>query len=432
MQNLYSLLLRPLPAAAALLEGWWRLTGREERRREIRERRGYLPEPVPGSRPLWIQAASMGEVVLAGRLLRELESRIPGLPVALSCTTRTGRALAEEKALASLRFYFPLDSPSILARALDRLSPRLFVSIETELWPHLIRELGRRRVPAAVISGRLSPRSYGRYRKVRRAVAPMLSSLSVVGAGSEEEADRFRELGAPAERVVVTGNLKYDLEGEPLGEEERRRAVEELGLEPGHPLLVAGSTGEGEEALVLSAFERVAGRPEHPVLLLAPRHPERFEKVAALLEAGRLPWARRSVGRAGPGARILLVDTLGELAGLYGLALGAFVGGTLVPVGGHNLLEPAVRAVPLCFGPHLDNVTEMAEALLGASAARRVADAAALGETFAGWLESPGDAREEGARGRRFVESHRGATARSVELIRALLEGRGKGEEAPP
>lgn len=429
MRNLYSLLLRPLPAAAALLEGWWRLRGREERRREIRERRGYLPSLGSASAPLWVQAASMGEVVLAGRLLRELESRIPEVPAALSTTTRTGRALAEEKALASLRFYFPLDSPGILRRALDRLTPRLFVSIETELWPHLIRELGRRGVPAAVISGRLSPRSYRRYRRVRGAVAPMLASLDLVGAGSEEEAERFRELGARPERVVVTGNLKYDLEGEPTSEEQRSRTLDELGLEPTRPVLVAGSTGEGEEVLVLEAFETVAERSERPVLLLAPRHPERFEKVASLLSESRRPWTRRSNGRAAPGTQILLVDTLGELAGLYGLARGAFVGGTLVPVGGHNLLEPAVRGVPLCFGPHLDNVTEMAGALLHASAARRVGDAGELAETFLGWLESPAEAREEGARGRRFVESHRGATVRSVELLRALLAGGRKEEE---
>jgi 3-deoxy-D-manno-octulosonic-acid transferase len=370
---------------------------------------------------VWIQAASVGEVVLAGRLVREIEAALPGLSLALSSTTRTGRALADEKGLASLRFHFPLDAPSFQRRALDRLAPRLFVSIETELWPHLLAELARRGIPAAVISGRLSPRSFRRYRRVRGALAPALGTLGLVGAGSEEEAERFRRLGAPADRVVVTGNLKYDLEGEPLSEEERARGTEGLGLDPGRPLLVAGSTGEGEEAMVLAAFERVADRPERPVLLLAPRHPERFERVASLLTGGERGWSRLSAGPAPCGTQILLVDSVGQLAGLYGLARGAFVGGSLVPVGGHNLLEPALRAVPLCFGPHLDNVSEMAEALLGASAARRVDGPPGLAGVFRSWLEEPGAAAEEGARGRRFVESHRGATRRSVELLRGLL-----------
>jgi len=432
MQKLYSLLLRPLPAAAALIEGWWRLGGKADRRREMRERRGYVPSPSFEENPLWIQAASVGEVVLAGRLLRELEARLPGLPVALSSTTRTGRALAEEKELGSLRFYFPLDSPSFHRRALDRLTPRLFISIETELWPHLLRELSHRHIRSAVISGRLSPRAFRRYRRVRGALAPALSSLSLVGAGSEEEAERFRQLGAPPERVVVTGNLKYDLEGEPLSAEERSRGAERLGLDPARPLLVAGSTGEGEDPLVLAAFEQVADHPERPLLVLAPRHPERFEKVASLLAGGGRAWSRRSAGPAAPETEILLVDSLGELAGLYGLARGAFVGGSLVPVGGHNLLEPAVRGVPLCFGPHLDNVSEMAEALLGATAARRVQDASGLGRAFLRWLEAPEEAAEEGARGRRFVEAHRGATRRSVGLIQALLgQGGDHGDRSP-
>jgi 3-deoxy-D-manno-octulosonic-acid transferase len=410
------------------------LRGRAERRDEYAERRGFVPGFASGECPLWIQAASVGEVQLARRLVRELERALPDRPVVLSTTTRTGRALADREELGKARFFFPLDARPLVRRALDRLRPALFASVETEIWPHLLEELARRGIPSAIVSGRLSPRAFRRYRKVRSALGPALSTLSTVGAGSSEEARRFGALGVPEDRIVVTGNLKYDLEGGPLTVEDRSRRATELGLDTDRAVLVAGSTGPGEERLVLQAFTPVAKHPSRPVLLLAPRHPERFAEAADAAAGSGWPWARRSGGPAPPGVRVLVLDTLGELAELYGIARGAFVGGSLVPVGGHNLLEPAVRGVPVCFGPHVENFSEMSGALVRAGGGRRVESFSDLARVFGEWLDRPGEAARQGERGRQFVLSHRGATERTVDLLRKLLASpgsSGSGESAP-
>jgi 3-deoxy-D-manno-octulosonic-acid transferase len=385
------------------------------------ERMGFVPSSPPGPGPIWIQAASVGEVLLARRLVRRLETIHPAGTVVLSTTTRTGQARAAALKIGTNRFFFPLDARSIVRRALDRLRPSLFVTIETEIWPHLIQELTRRGIPSAVASARLSPRSFRRYRRVRGAVAPALASLTLVAAGSREEAERYRALGTPDDRVFVAGNMKFDLEGAPLASGERAAMERDFGLDAGRPLLVAGSTGKGEESRVLEAFAAVADHPASPVLLLAPRHPERFPEVADQVAAAGWPWARRSAGTAPPGTRVVLLDTLGELADCYGMARGAFVGGSLVPVGGHNLLEPAVRAVPVCFGPHVDNVAEMAAVMFQAGAARQVDDPAALGRVWRAWLDRPEAAAAEGERGRLLVEEHRGATSRTVALLVRLI-----------
>lgn len=421
MQRLYSLASHLVPTAAALVQGWWNLTARADRREEMAERRGFVPLSSPGRGPVWIQAASVGEVLLARRLILALEEAHPEDSVVLSTTTRTGQARADALKIGTSRFFFPLDARSIVRRAVERLRPSLFVSIETEIWPHLIQELTRRGIPSAVASARLSPRSFHRYRRVRGAVAPALASLALVAAGSREEAERYRCLGTPGDRVVVAGNMKYDLEGAPLSPGERAAMERDIGLDAGRPLLVAGSTGKGEEFRILEAFATVAGHPTSPVLLLAPRHPERFPEVADQVAAAGWPWVRRSGGTAPPGTRVVLLDTLGELAGCYGMARGAFVGGSLIPVGGHNLLEPAVRAVPVCFGPHVDNVAEMAEVLVQAGAARQVDDPAALGYVWTSWLDRPEEAAAEGERGRLLIEGHRGATARTVALLGRLM-----------
>ena len=388
----------------------------------IGERLGRYLLPDLSARPVWLHAVSVGEVVAAAPLARALRADRPARPLLVSTVTDTGRAMARERIPeAAATVFFPLDFAFAVRRALAAVAPHAVLLAETEIWPNFLRACRLRRVPVAVVNGRISPRSFRRYRLVRGPLARVLADIACFGMQTARDAERIVALGAPPDRVHVTGNLKFDaLAGG--GAEACPGAVRrDLGLDEERPVLVAGSTHRGEEAGVLDAFAALRmGKPDL-ALVLAPRHPERCGEVEGLLRERCLMFARRSAGPVPPGIDVLLVDAVGELGRLYAAADVVFVGGSLVPVGGHNILEPAAAGVPVIVGPHLENFAEIAGAFAEAGAMVTVRDAGGLAAAAGELLDRPGRARDLAARARGVVEAHRGATRRTLDLVGPIL-----------
>ena len=372
---------------------------------------------APGS--VWVHASAVGEIRAASRLVDRLRKQ--GYPVCTSTWTLPGRTAMRDWRPEVACHLAPVDHPWCVEAALARVAPAVLVLVETELWPSWIAAARRRDIPVVIVSGRLSDRSFPRYQRFSRLLGRTLRRLRAVGARSELDAERFRELGTPADRVTVTGDLKLDLaQGapEPAGDLEA--------LLRGTRFWVAGSTHAGEESPVAEAFEAVL-RAGHPhALVVAPRHPPRTAEVERLLRRRGHRVRRRS--RAGEGSlepgEILLLDTVGELASVYGRAEAAFVGGSLVPIGGHNVLEPAHAGRPVLYGPHTDNIGQPVEILEAAGGGFRVDDAPALGAALAALFADPEVARLRGEAGRRAVAEHRGSVERSLALIEAALADR--------
>jgi 3-deoxy-D-manno-octulosonic-acid transferase len=392
--------------------GYWRNFG---------ERFGFGPPAAPHG--VWIHAVSVGEVQACAPLVGVLRQRYPDLPLTVTALTPTGAARA--RALfgnaAQVR-YVPFDLPGAVRRFFARVQPRLAVIVETELWPNLYRECGRRRVPLVLASARLSARSVGRYRRLGALFRDTLSQAAVVAAQGVVDAERFRALGAHPASTHVTGNLKFDFELPAQTVERGARLREQYAR--ARPLWVAGSThGGGEEQALLEAQRRVRALHPDALLVLAPRHPQRFAEVAALLHQAGVSFVRRSQGAAAAAqtCEVLLLDSLGELLDFYAAADVAFVGGSLVPVGGHNLLEPAALGVPILTGPYNSNSEEIARLLIAHGAAEVVRDAAELGARVGALLASPEARVRIGAQGRASVESHRGALGKLLGLIEPLL-----------
>jgi len=420
MLRLYNTLLLPLRPLAAL----WFLCHRRSPQRgaEAGER---MARRLPAARRsgVWIHGSSVGEARIVTGLARAVRSREADRPICVSAYTRTGREQLPQAPLAEASFFLPLDFAGFPSRVLEALKPSLLVIVETELWPNLLHEAQRCGTPVAVVNARLAPERMNRYRRLSRLYRPLLERLCRVGAQSGDDAARFRELGVPGGAIRVTGNVKYDL---PVPDVDEAALRSEIGLEPDRPVLVAGSTGPGEESAVLEAF--AALRAAHPrlFLILAPRHPGRADEVEQLARSAGHRTRRLSRGPDGPGeADLLLVDVLGRLGGLYKLGSAAFVGGSLVPVGGHNVLEPAAAGVPVLFGPHTGHFAEPAEALLRAGGARRVGDAAELARAVAGLLDDEGLRTTTARNASRVVAENRGALERSVDLLLECLDAAG-------
>jgi 3-deoxy-D-manno-octulosonic-acid transferase len=375
---------------------------------------------------IWIHAVSVGEVQAAASLVSTLRQRYPDVPVTVTTFTPTGanRARALFKNLAHVR-YIPYDLPGSVRRFFDRVRPRLAVIFETELWPNLYRECRRRRIPLVLASARISPKSVSRYRRLGALFREILSRGVVIAAQGEGDADRFRSLGADPGSTHVTGNLKFDFPIPPDITERGRRLRAQYA--PGRPVWTAGSThGGGEEEKILQAHRLVCNVHSEALLVMAPRHPNRFQEVASLLEREEVPFIRRS-HRVTPqqiaDARVLLLDTLGELLDFYAAADVAFVGGSLVPIGGHNLLEPAALGLPILTGPHNSNSQDVAKLLLSRGAAQVVLGAHELGSRVTALLADPEARARIGAEGRACVDSNRGALAKLLGLIDPLLAG---------
>ncbi len=390
----------------------------------MRERWGRLPADVnPAGRPsIWIHAVSVGEVQAARALIPGLRDRYPDHPLWLSTTTQTGRAVAARVEGVDGLFYFPLDLPAAVDRVLDRVRPALFLAVETELWPNLLRRCARRGVRTMLVNGRVSDRSYPRYRLVRRLFRRVLADVDRYCAQSEESARRLVALGAPADRVATTGNLKFDA-APPPSSGPRSELLRALRFVRERPVVMAASTHPGEEGPVLDAWRRLRARAPGRFLVLAPRHPERAAEVAALAAERGIAVVRRSrLPAAGVGpADVVVLDTVGELAAAFGMATVVFLGGSLAPVGGHNVIEPAAWGKPVVFGPHMQNFAEIADLFLANRAARRIAGAEELEPVLEELLSDPRERAALGAAARSLVAANRGAAARSLVEIAAVL-----------
>jgi 3-deoxy-D-manno-octulosonic-acid transferase len=421
-----------LALLAVLVAGapWWlfRIASTQKYREGLRERLGLIrPELIRlcRERPvIWVHAVSVGEVLAVSRLVKTLDAALPGFFIAVSTTTRTGQELARERFGAERVFYCPLDLPWAVRAYLNALRPRLFVLAETEFWPNLLSGCYRRGIPVVVVNARVSDRSWPRYRRLRWLWQPFLSRLSCVLAQSETDADRLKAIGCLPQRVTAAGNLKFDVRI--AKEADATRLLKALA--GGLRLVVAGSTLDGEETTLLEAWPRLLEADSQLAMVLAPRHPERFAAVAALLENSGVAWVRRSDWRAQseetiqpltPGT-IVLLDTIGELASVYSLASVAFVGGSLIPAGGHNPLEPAQFGVPIVMGPHYANFRAITEDLL-AHQAVRIAVREELAGVLIDLLQDRSAAEAMGSRARQVFSSQAGATGRCVEALKELL-----------
>ncbi len=421
-----------LALLGALLAGsvWWlwRMATTQKYREGIGERLGRVPkrivdadQKVPRHPVIWLHAVSVGEILAIGRLVAELDRDFRRHRVMISTTTRTGQALARERFGAGRVFYCPLDLPWAVRAYLNALRPRLLILAETEFWPNLLSGCYRRQIPVAVVNARISDRSWPRYQMLRRLWRPILGRLSRVLTQTETDAARLLTLGCRPEVVSVAGNLKFDVRA--TQEAEATRLLKALAPLP--RFLVAGSTLEGEETAIIAARTTLAGADPSLVIVLAPRHPERFEAVAALLAASGVPWIRRSEWKTQApenlrGIQFVLLNTIGELASVYSVASVAFVGGSLVPAGGHNPLEPAQFGVPIVMGPHYANFRAITEDLL-AHQAIRIADRAELAQTLVDLLTNLAEAKAMGGRARQVFAQQAGATGRCVEAIHGLL-----------
>jgi len=406
------------------------------------------PQKGQGTTAIWLHAVSVGEVLSGVALARGLKEQHPQRRLIVSTTTQTGQAIARERmSFADAIIYFPLDWGFVVKRALRAVRPGIVVVLETELWPNFLRETQRQGIPVVYLSGRISERSFGRYKRalgvfgflVRPFLKRVLSIPRAFRMQSEQDAARLSALGAPQDRIVVGGNLKYDLEvppSTPLAEWLEREAV----AGSRRPLVVAGSVVANEEPLALIAFGTAQGEHAHALLVLAPRKPERFDAAAEFIEESHRKFVRRSaLGIPGPNgtgpsglavtARIaedvtvLLLDSIGELASLYRVADVVFVGGSLVPSGGHNILEPAAFGKIPVFGPHTENFAEMTARFVEAGAAIRAGSPEDVGVAWIELLRDPERMREMGAKARALVEGSRGATARALDDVRRLLAG---------
>ncbi len=388
LRALYTLIIALL-TPAALLRLWWKGRRTPGYRQRWRERLGDVPAPAPGS--VWVHAVSVGETLAAVPLLREMLERDPQLHITLSTTTPTGaeraRAAFADMPQRVCQVYAPYDLPFVLRRFLRRVQPRLCLVMETELWPNLLHICAQQRVPVWLINARLSKRSARGYARFGQLTRPMLQQLSGVCAQHRADAARLIRLGVPAERVQITGNIKSDIRISESTRAAGRTLRADLGV--ARPVLIAASTHAGEDEIVLDAFALLRAQHADAALILVPRHPERFDSVAALIRQRGFTLARRTGASADRQTQVLLGDTMGELLALYCASDVAFVGGSLLPIGGHNLLEPAAVPMPILQGPYTHNFRALTRAFRRHHAVRIIHDAAALAAAWHALLAEP-------------------------------------------
>ncbi len=452
MYFIYSLLMG---LAALLLVPYWLVQGLRHGKylSNLGQRLGFsfpalakLPAKRPGA--IWIHAVSVGEALSGIALARRLKEAYPDRPLIISTTTQTGQALARERmSFADAIIYFPLDWAFCVRRALEAVRPTVVLVLETEIWPNFLREAGRRKIPVVFVSGRISDRSFARYNSylgvfgffLRPFLRDALSQASAFLMQSEKDADRVRALGAPADRVQVSGNLKYDLEL-PAPTPLSNWLATEIKRSGRSPVIVAGSVVATEEPHALIAFGTLQGEYPKALLVLAPRKPETFDDAAEFIDESHRKFIRRSqMPIPGPAAgqspgnsnivtipddvTVLLLDSIGELASLYGLADGAFVGGSLVSSGGHNILEPAAFGKVPVFGPSMENFAEMASRFVSAGAAIQVESPEDVGVAWIELFRDPERRKKMSETARQLVTDSRGATDRVAAEIAKRLDG---------
>ncbi len=399
---------------------YWR--GRKNAAYRLRwaERLGFFEKP-PKSQGIWVHAVSVGETIAAIPLIRQLQQRYPDKMITVTTMTPTGSERVQQVfGKTVFHVYLPYDIPDAVARFLNRIQPAIGIIMETELWPNLLTACGKRGIPLLIANARLSPRSSKGYAKIKMLTQSMLSWVKCVGAQTKEDGERFLGLGLVPDRLSILGNIKFDLE---LPSDLQVRAdVLRSSWDKRRPTWIAASTHEGEDSIVLDAFAKILEHYPRALLILVPRHPERFDKVAELCEKYGFRIARRSqIEPYTQDIQIFLGDTLGELLLFYATSDVAFVGGSLIPVGGHNLLEPAALGVPSLTGGHMHNFTEIFRLMREERATIQVNDADELAKRVEAWFADPAERVAVGERGRAVVARNRGALERHLDEVAKLL-----------
>lgn len=397
----------------------------------LKERFGSLdPETrkmLAGVRPIWVHAVSVGETIAAKPLLAALKRTYPDRPLIVSNMTETGRTVAKSLNEIDGCIYFPFDYSFAVRRLLQSVDPCLVIIVETEIWPNFLRQAKQLGIPTMIVNGRISDRSYGRYLRLRPFFAPVLAHVTAFSMQSRLDAERIVAVGAPPERVTVGRNLKFDIPAKRFAAAELDEIRDRFGIDGALQVLTAGSTHQGEEAQILDAFCRLKAANGTVVLILVPRHPERAAEVADLLGKYGLNFSLRSRLSTGPerfrSGEVLLVDTIGELMSFYAIADLVFVGGSLVPTGGHNLLEPASLGRPVLFGPHMSNFREIAAMTIDYGAGLQVASADELAANWASLLADAERRNVMGEGGRRLLAEQGGATGLNMETVANILQG---------
>jgi len=415
---------------AVVLSPWFAYQALRYRKyvRNLSQRMGYLPVSfnIDGDESIWIHAVSVGEVLTARALLPELRQRYPGLRIFLSTTTLSGQQVARTRLPdTDAVFFLPFDLPPFVNRTLRLVKPRLFIMMETEIWPNLLRACRRQGVKTILVNGRISSRSYPRYRLARGFFRGVLADVDRFCMQSDESARRIVDIGADPARVTVTGSLKFEsLESPGLAAGRGAgRVLRYFRISPSRPVFMAASTLKGEETPVLTAFAALRRVQPSAMLIIAPRKPERFGEAEALARAEGFRVMRRTelAVDAEPRADVVVLDSIGELAHLFQVATVVFVGGSLVDQGGHNILEPAVHGKPIIFGPHMQNFAEIAATFLTSQAAIQVASASELTDVVLRLAGDPVERARLGAAARALVEANRGAKPRTLDAIFDLL-----------
>lgn len=404
------------PAIKAYLSG-------RPRHRPLLQRFAPAPPELPAA-PIWLHAVSVGEVRTAQPIVAAMAARWPDIPLLVSASTVTGHALAQKQIRDAAVTWCPFDSRAAVGRFVRAVAPRVLVLLETEFWPNLINETVRFGAPVVLINGRLSDKHYPRYRRIRRLLAPTLQQIALAGVQNALYGQRLESLGVSQKRIRLTGNTKFD--GATRTREEHVEALRRShGIEPEEPIVVFGSTHPGDEKLAVQCFRQLREHWPALRLIIAPRHVQRVDEIAALAGEPVALRSRIQNGLPAKGERVIIVDTIGELTAFFGLATVAVIGGSFFPgIEGHNPLEPAACGVPTVFGPYMKNFEDAARALLDGDGARQVPGPEALANVLKGLLDNAEERTELGQRAVDVIAQNRGAVERNLDLVDEVLAHR--------
>lgn len=412
LQFIYSQLIRLL-LPFILLRLWWQGQQAPELRRNWQQRLGFVPRA--SGTVVWVHAVSVGETIAAAPMVRRLLARNPSITILMTAMTDTGLTQAMKMFGSQVQYaYAPYDTPGSIRRFLNRTNPSILVIMETEIWPNMIRQSRSRRVPVFLINARLSERSARGYERVKSLVAPIMSSISWVAAQAEKDAERFRRIGVAASKIAVTGSVKFDVD---IPEALRKASLELKASFSSRPVWIAGSTHEGEDVQLLVAHRQLLNTHPDALLILVPRHPERFETIAEKVNRQKFSLARRSRSEDPSSTEVYLGDTMGELMMLYGASDVAFVGGSLIERGGHNPLEPAGWGIPVISGPHVFNFETIYQRLLDDRGVTMVDGADELSRHLLALFSDADERRASGQRALSVVNKNKGALDRVVDGI---------------
>lgn len=394
------------------------------------ERLGYYPEErirsIAGKKIIWLHSVSVGEVIASIPLVMELKKRHPDYSLVMSTVTDTGRETAINKLpFLDAVIFFPFDFTFSVNNAIDRIKPVIFIMLETEIWPNFSRALKRKNIPAILINGRISDRSYKRYLSVRFFIKEVLKNISCFGMQSNQDVERIINMGADKENVERTGNLKFEHEIIDVSSDNVKRLKGSLNINENKDIIIAGSTHRGEDEEIIKAYQAISKATQKlPLLIIAPRHLDRLPEIEDILKRYNFSFIRKTMIKKGDASlkySVILLDTIGELSALYSIASVVFVGGSLVPVGGHNILEPALYKKPILFGQYMHNFKEIAEGFKNKKAAIEINNSDEMAREIINILNNPDIGKELGEKGFSVIIENRGALENSIELIGRFL-----------